>query len=148
MPKAPINVLFIDDDSSLQLLATTMLNSRLFNVLGALNTKEADKMLKERKIELIICDVMMPDEDGISYCNRLKKAGSSIPFLILSAVGDPRVVARGFQAGADQYLVKPFDLVELQKQMLQMTGHKIVDPTGKKRHADADNPTFLSWFLR
>ena len=139
-------MLFIDDDKSLQLLASVMLNSKLFKVLGAENTKEADKILAENNIELIICDVMMPDEDGISYCLRLKRAGNRIPFLILSAVGDPRAIERGMQAGANQYLIKPFDVVELQKQMLTMTGRKVVDHATPKDSPPGTGAKFLNWF--
>ena len=145
-PTNPINVLFVDDDSSLQLLASAMLNNKLFHVLAAQNTKEADVLLAQHSVDLIVCDVMMPNEDGISYCARLKERGNKIPFMILSAVGDPQSIQQGLAAGANQYLVKPFDVAELQKQMVAMTGRKLVRRPEIK--APTNTAKLLAWFRR
>src|SRR5262249_49427991 len=96
------------------------------------------------RIDLIVCDVMMPDEDGITFCSRLKRAGSSIPMLILSALGDPETIRKGLSSGANQYLVKPFDIIELQKCMLAMAGRK--SPDARNPKPASSPPAFLSWF--
>ncbi len=128
----PIKVLFIDDDDSLQLLAAAMLDGRIFRVLTAKSTKEADRLLSQNRVDLIVCDVMMPEEDGLTFCSRLQQRGNKIPLMILSAVGDPKSVQQGIALGADQYLVKPFDIHELQRRMLAMVGRKPADYAAKK----------------
>jgi DNA-binding response OmpR family regulator len=79
---------------------------------------------------------MMPDEDGIHYCNRLKKSGNSIPFVFLSAVGTPDSVQSGIASGASAYFIKPFDARELQQKILALAGTSLTLPTNlpKKTH--------------
>ena len=67
----------------------------------------------ESNIDLIILDLMLPGMSGYAVCESLRKAGHSIPILILSARTLPEDRSRGFDVGADQYLNKPFDLEEL-----------------------------------
>ncbi len=117
-----IQVLFIDDDTSLQTLASAMLNPGIFEVIAVTRTAQAEKILTQRRMDIIICDVMMPDEDGLRFCRRLKDRGDRTPLLFLSAVGDPRTIQQGLAAGASDYLVKPFDVHELQKKLLSMLG--------------------------
>ncbi len=141
-----IQVLFVDDDNSLQLLAAAMLDAKIFRVLAARSSKEAEQILAKSKVDLVVCDVMMPDEDGLTFCNRLKEKGSKIPFMILSATGDPKSIQQGMAMGANEYLVKPFDIQELQRRMLAMIGR---EPEGKPAVKPApETPKFLNWFRR
>ena len=84
---------------------------------------------------------MMPYENGIEYCNRLKKSGNSIPFIILSAVAHSESVRTGLASGAAAYFVKPFDAVELQQNILALAGASLSLPEKppKKTH---------NWFNR
>jgi len=142
----PVHVLFVDDDDSLQLLASALLNGNLFEIFSAHNVKEAENLLEKRRIDLIVCDVLMPGEDGISFCTRLKTQGCKIPILILSACDDPTTMKKGISSGINQYLVKPFDIYELQSRMLRMVGRKMVRPPTAK--GPGDPPKFLNWFRR
>jgi DNA-binding response OmpR family regulator len=115
-----LQILFIDDDTTLQTLAQVMLNAKVFELHAVTRTVDAERVLATRHIDLIICDVMMPDEDGLKFCQRLQERGNKIPLLFLSAMGDPRTIERGMAAGAKDYLVKPFDVKELEKKIVSM----------------------------
>ena len=117
-----MRVLFIDDDTSLQTLATALMSGGTFEVIAATRTAQAEKVLASRMVDVIVCDVMMPDEDGLEFCRRLRGRGNKTPLLFLSAVGDPTTIQHGLAAGADDYLVKPFDIRELQKKLVAMVG--------------------------
>lgn len=137
-------VLFIDDDPSVQLLAEHMLANGIFRVIGAANPADADEVLNREKIDLIICDVMMPSEDGVSFCKRLRKRGNHLPILMLSAVSQPDTQRKAMESGANGYLVKPFDIQELERRMTALVMPKQA-PT-KKTNSSPDRPK--SWFSR
>jgi len=139
-----IQALFIDDDTSLQTLATAMLNTGAFEVISAGLTKDAEKILATRHVDIIVCDVMMPEEDGLRFCRRLRDRGDRTPFLFLSAVGDPRTIRQGLEAGANDYLVKPFDIHALQKKLLSMLG-KSISPSKLKGQKSSG---FINWLRR
>jgi DNA-binding response OmpR family regulator len=139
-------ILFIDDDSSLQTLAGAMLNSNLFEVLAAANTEEADEILASRAVDLVVCDVLMPHEDGFRYYERLRRKGFRKPFLFLSAVGDARTVHRGVETGANDYLVKPFDIRELEKKILAILGRPRSPAAVQKTPPKKFSP--FRWFRR
>jgi len=135
-PTKKVRLLFIDDDGSIRIFAAVMFNNAIFDIKVAENTREADDWLKKASFDVIVCDVMMPEEDGIHYCNRLKKSGNSIPFLFLSAVGTPQSVQAGIASGALAYFIKPFDARELQQRILALAGtsHILPPTTPKKTH--------------
>src|SRR5438105_1354735 len=108
-----INALFVDDDETTQMIALSVLSARGVNVLAAFNTTQADAILHRQKVDVIVLDVILPNEDGLAYSERLRKEGNKVPVLFLSALGDPQTVSRGIRAGAAAYLVKPIDLQEL-----------------------------------
>lgn len=106
------HVLVVDDDAELGRLLTAVLASNGFRVSVAANGKAMARTLRAAQIDLIILDIMMPGEDGLSLCRRLR-ANGTIPIIMLTARGseDDRVV--GLEMGADDYLVKPFSIDEL-----------------------------------
>ncbi len=123
-----IKILFIDDDAAIQVLATAMMNAGTFEVFSAKQTSEAEKILTQKMIDVIVCDVMMPEEDGLQYVTRLRKSGNKTPILMLSAVSDPVIMRQALNAGVTDYLVKPFDIHALQKKLLAMSGRKPAQP--------------------
>src|SRR5438128_289726 len=126
-PPRRIRVLFIDDDGSIRIFAAAMFNDALFDIRVAADTREADNYMKSISFDVIVCDVMMPAEDGIQFCNRLKKAGNTLPFVFLSAVSTPDTVNLGLAAGANAYFVKPFDARELQQRIISLVASSIGD---------------------
>ncbi|TMB67321.1 MAG: response regulator transcription factor [Chloroflexi bacterium] len=113
-------VLIVDDDKNLLTALDLALTRRGFRVRSAEGAGEAfEQIQREPGIELIVLDVMMPGMDGVAAL-RLLRNSSSAPVLMLSA--KDAVVDRlaGFEAGADDYLVKPFDLDELVARLLAL----------------------------
>ena len=82
-----------------------------FNILTAADGKDALKTLSERKIDIIVTDLMMPHIDGIELCRRLKTAPRTldIPVIVVTAKQDVRSVVEGLTVGADDYVTKPFN---------------------------------------
>jgi len=105
-------VLVVDDDRKIGSLLRRALTAEGYIVEVAANGVDGLQAAQDRPPELVILDVMMPGLDGIEVCRRLR-ANSSLPILMLTAKDEVRDRVIGLDAGADDYLVKPFDLEEL-----------------------------------
>jgi two-component system OmpR family response regulator len=105
-------VLVVDDDPHIRELVRIFLEREGLDVLEASDGVEALAMLETTKADMVILDVMMPNMDGWELCRRLRLAGD-FPLLIITAKGETSQKIRGFQLGTDDYLVKPFEPVEL-----------------------------------
>ncbi|MEZ4454759.1 MAG: response regulator transcription factor [Nannocystaceae bacterium] len=81
--------------------------------VAATARQAAELLVQQGPHDLIILDVMLPDTDGITFCRRLREAGNFTPVLMLTAMGSTDDRVAGLEAGADDYLAKPFDLGEL-----------------------------------
>src|SRR5579883_1788604 len=107
------HVLIIDDDARLRTLLSRFLTERGFRVSTAENAAAARQMLRSVHPDLLIVDVMMPGEDGLQFTENLRREGITLPALLLTARGAPEDRIAGFEAGADDYLPKPFEPNEL-----------------------------------
>ena len=109
------SILIIEDDLSYRSMMDVILQLEGFEVRTALDGKSGLAMLREKRSDLILCDIMMPDMDGHSVLEALKgeKAFADIPFIFVTAMGDRVDFRRGMSAGADDYLPKPFVADEL-----------------------------------
>jgi two-component system response regulator MprA len=108
-----MNVIVVDDEYALRAALRRALALEGFGVTEAGSGEEAIELVKDRSWDAMVLDVLMPGLSGIEVCERLRAAGERLPILMLTAretVGD-RVA--GLEAGADDYLVKPFALEEL-----------------------------------
>ncbi|MDH5327578.1 MAG: response regulator [Gammaproteobacteria bacterium] len=105
-------ILIVDDDSEICSLLSAFLQKQGFSVSSAANTSEADTRFKEQEYDLLVLDLMMPGEDGLSYCRRLR-GHSGIPIIMLTAMGEETDRIVGLELGADDYLPKPFNPREL-----------------------------------
>lgn len=108
-----IHILIIEDDAEIQDLLSGLLARNGWHVSQASDGREADAILASSRIDLILLDIMLPGEDGLSICARLR-AISTMPILILSAKGDDIDRVVGLEMGADDYLSKPFNPRELE----------------------------------
>jgi two-component system, OmpR family, phosphate regulon response regulator OmpR len=106
-------ILVVDDDQRLRGLLQRFLGDNGFRVTTADNAADARDRLRFLEPELIVLDVMMPGESGLSLTQALKHDQPQIPIILLTAAGDPDDRIAGFEAGADDYLPKPFDPREL-----------------------------------
>ncbi|MCO7176669.1 response regulator [Sporolactobacillus kofuensis] len=105
-------VLVVDDDPHIRELVTLFLENEAMSCIEAENGKEALHYLERESIGLIVLDIMMPEMDGWTFCHEVRKAWQT-PILMLTAKGETMQKVKGFRLGADDYLVKPFEPIEL-----------------------------------
>ena len=103
----------IDDDPKILDLTAKYLTDQSFIVYVGKDGKELDEILKKYEADLIILDLMMPDESGLQICQRLRVNEVGIPIIMLTAKGDEVDRIVGLEMGADDYLPKPFNPREL-----------------------------------
>lgn len=106
------HLLIVDDDERIRGLLQKFLIRHGFLVSSARDAAHARRVLSGLEFDLIVLDVMMPGEDGMSLCRDLRKTLST-PILLLTAKGDTNDRINGLEAGADDYLAKPFEPKEL-----------------------------------
>ncbi|MCE3235420.1 MAG: DNA-binding response regulator [Vampirovibrio sp.] len=109
-------IIVVDDDPAIQALIKINLELQRHQVLTASDGVEGYALIQQEIPDLVILDVMMPNADGYTVCQRIRKnpATEHIPVLMLTALGVMEDKVKGFDVGADDYLVKPFELPELQ----------------------------------
>src|SRR5215213_9584011 len=105
-------ILIVDDDPHIRELVTLFLRREGFEVYEAIDGVDALTKLESHKADLVILDVMMPNMDGWDLCRELR-ASYEMPLLMLTAKGETAQKIKGFQLGTDDYLVKPFEPLEL-----------------------------------
>ena len=112
-------LLLIDDDPNLILLAKDYLEFNGYKVTTANHGREAMKILEQETPDLIICDVMMPEMDGYTFVQEIRKNPRLewLPVIFLSAKGQSQDRIKGLSQGADVYMVKPFEPDELVAQV-------------------------------
>jgi two-component system OmpR family response regulator len=106
------SILIVDDDKEILQLLKSFLSRHGYQAYIAERTEMADKLLQSQKPDLLILDVMMPGEDGLAYCRRVR-AENNIPIVMLTALGEETDRIVGLELGADDYLPKPFNPREL-----------------------------------
>ena len=104
-------ILVVDDDPALRQVLQRVLSFEGYTV-SAVPTGH-DALEEAPAAELVVLDLGLPDIDGLEVCRRIRMSGSDVPILVLTARGDVTDRVAGLDAGADDYLPKPFDLTEL-----------------------------------
>lgn len=112
LPSIPAHILVVDDDDRLRALLVQFLIQAGFIVSEAANAPEARAHMQALAADLLVLDVMMPGERGTTLAAELRRAGGP-PVLLLTAMGSPEDRIEGLEAGADDYLTKPFEPKEL-----------------------------------
>ena len=105
-------ILIVDDDPHIRELASLFLRNAGFEIIEAGDGQEALAKLDSIKVDLFVIDIMMPGMDGWELCRELRQA-YDLPILMLTAKGETSQKIKGFQLGTDDYLVKPFEPLEL-----------------------------------
>lgn len=106
------HILVVDDDTRLRSLLTRFLRENGFFVSSAKGAPEARNMMKEYKFDLLIVDIMMPEESGLEFLAKLRQE-DNVPVILLTAMGESGDRINGLECGADDYLAKPFEPKEL-----------------------------------
>jgi two-component system OmpR family response regulator/two-component system phosphate regulon response regulator OmpR len=113
LPQRFRRLLIIDDDTRARDLLQRYLQEQGFEIRSAPDSKQMDKYLQREHFDLLILDLMLPGEDGLSICRRLRAHGNNIPIIMLTAKGSDIDRILGLEMGADDYLPKPFNPREL-----------------------------------
>lgn len=112
MESPKTHILVVDDDTRLRLLLQRFLRDNDMFVSVAKNAADAREMLKHYKFDLLIVDIMMPDETGLEFLSSFRQE-SNLPVILLTAMGETADRILGLETGADDYLPKPFEPKEL-----------------------------------
>ena len=106
-------LLVVEDDPQVRAMLTRALRYEGFEVAAAADGAEAMAALRSSRPDLLLLDLLLPDADGVELCGRLRDEGDIVPILMLTARDTVSDRVAGFEAGADDYLVKPFSTAEL-----------------------------------
>ena len=108
-----VHVLVVEDDARLNSIVCASLSASGYAAHGCLSAQQALETLAERRIDLIVSDIMMPGVDGFELVSHVRSLDRAIPILLMTARDDLAAKRRGFRAGIDDYMVKPIDVDEL-----------------------------------
>jgi DNA-binding response OmpR family regulator len=120
----PEKILIIEDDDSIATLTRLQLESKNFTVQIAQNGADGLRQAYAWQPDLVLLDIMMPDMDGWTVCQRLRDL-SDVPVIFVTAIAQERNIVRGLQMGADDYIIKPFSTKEL---------HARIEAVLRRRH--------------
>ena len=112
LERRDIHLLVVDDDNRIRELLKRYLHNQGFRVSIADSAAEARRLMETLQFDLMILDVMMPGEDGMSFTESIRE-GNDIPIILLTARGEAEFRIKGLKVGADDYLAKPFEPEEL-----------------------------------
>ena len=112
MPAKKPSILAADDDPQLLRLLVRNLQLEGYDVVAVPDGQQALEQIEAKRFDLVMLDVMMPKLDGFTVCERVREF-SSVPIIIVTALGQDQDTIRGLDAGADDYLTKPFSVEEL-----------------------------------
>ncbi|NLB46644.1 MAG: response regulator transcription factor [Microbacteriaceae bacterium] len=130
-------ILVVDDDRALSEMLGMVLQGEGFDTVFAADGPSAVERFQDSKPDLILLDLMLPGIDGIEVCTRIR-AESGVPIIMLTARSDTGDVVRGLEAGADDYVVKPFNPIELIARVRARLREPLLGSTEMLRIGDID----------
>jgi two-component system chemotaxis response regulator CheY len=109
-------ILTVDDSMSVRKFIALSLKSGGYRVISAVDGMDALEILSKEKVDLVITDLNMPNVDGFELVRAIRQntSFSDLPIIILSSLADAKYIERGMQAGANSYIVKPFNMKKIQ----------------------------------
>lgn len=116
-----MKLLLVEDESNVISLIQRSLSAAGHEITVALDGQSGLEMAKKHQFDLIMLDLMLPIMNGMEVCRRLRSAGSSTPILMLTALSTTENIVSGLDAGADDYMTKPFKLAELEARIRTLT---------------------------
>jgi DNA-binding response OmpR family regulator len=120
----PLTILVVDDDPVIQKLLTVNFEMEGYRVVTAGDGEDGLQRIADIRPDIVLLDVMMPRMDGVEVVRRLKsdESTSAIPVILLSAKAQANDISGGLDAGADDYITKPFDPLELLDKVAALIG--------------------------
>ncbi|MCD6061199.1 MAG: ompR [Moraxellaceae bacterium] len=139
-------ILVVDDDVRLRNLLQRFLEEQGYTVRAVPDAVQMDRLLGRELFALMVLDLMLPGEDGMAICRRLRQAGNNLPIIMLTAKGADSDRISGLEAGADDYLPKPFNPQELLARIKAVLRRQQRELPGAPSHA-AEKVKFGPWSL-
>ncbi len=143
-PPQNLHILVVDDHREIRDLLGKYLNKNGMRTSLAANAAEARKLLGGHAVDLVVLDIMMPGEDGLSLCRHIRES-MDLPIILLSAMGEDTDRIVGLEVGADDYLVKPFNPRELLARIKAVARRSPKQPPGEAAVAAGNTITFDRW---
>lgn len=133
-----MNILLIEDDLRVSDLITRGLTEQNYQVSVAYDGSMGRKLALQNKYDLIIIDIILPEINGLELCKEIRLAKPNLAIIMLTALGTTDEKVEGFDAGADDYLVKPFDFRELEVRIRALLNRKPNPPITSNKIYYAD----------
>jgi two-component system, OmpR family, response regulator len=140
---SPPHILVVEDDREISALVAKYLRANECRVSVAGDGREMDRVLAESRIDLIVLDLMLPGEDGLSLCRRLR-AASAVPIVMLTAKSEEIDRIIGLEMGADDYLPEPFNPRELLARIRAVLRRRMTEPVSTSGPA-GQTIAFAGW---
>ena len=121
-----IKILLVEDEATLAIIIRDTLNSQGFQVITADNGERGLQLFFHERPDVVVADVMMPNMDGFEMVKKIRYKDVTTPILFLTALSETEDVVRGFEAGANDYLRKPFGMLELIVRIKALVGRAFV----------------------
>jgi two-component system copper resistance phosphate regulon response regulator CusR len=128
-------ILLIEDEPSVVAFVLKGLTEQGFEVTVALDGSRGLDLALSRNFNFVLLDIMLPEKNGLDVCKKIRQQDKTTPILMLTALGTAENVVMGLEAGADDYLVKPFKFIELVariRTLLRRTGEQL--PNNESQH--------------
>ena len=120
-----MRILVVEDEKNMNYVLKTRLTKENYTVDSCFSGTEAMEYLEVANYDAVILDVMLPGMDGFEILRKLRERKNDVPVLILSAKSDTKDIVKGLDTGADDYLVKPFDFLELSARLRLILRRKV-----------------------
>ena len=125
----PIKVLLLEDETTLAEIIAESLATRGFVVHRAAAVEKAKKLFSEINPAILVVDVMLPDGNGFDFTRHIRRLNSTVPVIFLTSRSRPEDVVMGFESGGNDYLKKPFSMMELLVRMKALLAHDKITHT-------------------
>lgn len=136
MGQETTKILVVDDDMRLRSLLERYLVEQGYQVRTAANSEQMDRLLERENFHLMVLDLMLPGEDGLSICRRMRQKENDLPIVMLTAKGDEVDRIIGLEMGADDYLPKPFNPRELLARIKAVLRRRTLEAPGAPSQAE------------
>lgn len=146
MDETADRILIVDDDLRLRALLERYLVDQGFQVRAVADSVQMDRLLLRETFHFIVLDLMLPGEDGISICQRLRDKNNQIPIIMLTAKGDEADRIMGLEVGADDYMPKPFNPRELLARIKAVLRRQVRETPGAPSSNDKTIEFGNFWF--
>ncbi|WP_257177935.1 response regulator transcription factor [Bradyrhizobium sp. WBOS07] len=113
-------ILVVEDELSIRSFICINLRKKKYEVLEAENGEEALSIFNNRKIDIVLLDLMLPGIDGFEVCQKIRDISQSVGIIMLTARSQEEDRVKGLVEGADDYLLKPFSMVELEARIISL----------------------------